>query len=85
MPLVFLDRSVTDMNTQLEQFATNTFRLPQSIVPCHLLDQRHGLSGYLRFGRSRPRFVLPEKSRIPGDATAAASSSWTMSRARFQV
>jgi len=63
MPHVLLDRSLTDVYAQLEQFATNTFRPPQSIVPCHLLDQRHGLSGYLRFGCSRPRFVLPEKSK----------------------
>jgi hypothetical protein len=73
MPHVLLNSAFADVNAQLEQFATNTFRPPQSIVPCHLFDQRHGFSGYLRFGRSRPRFVLPEKSRIPGDATGAAS------------
>jgi hypothetical protein len=63
MPHVLLDRSLTDVNAQLEQFATNTFRPPQSVVNCRLLDQRHGLSGYLRFGCSRSRFVLPEKSK----------------------
>jgi hypothetical protein len=76
MPHVLLDRSLTDVNAQLEQFATNTFRPPQSIVPCHLLDQRHGLSGYLRFGcshldlylqKSRASLAMPtEQRRLPG-------------------
>jgi hypothetical protein len=49
------------------------FSSPQSIVPCHLLDQRYGLSGYLWFGHSRSRFVLPIQLKTPDDATAAAS------------
>jgi hypothetical protein len=73
MPHVLPNSAFADVNAQLEQFATNTLRPPQSIVPCHLFDQRQGFSGYLRFGRSRPRCVLPEKPRIPGDATGAAS------------
>jgi hypothetical protein len=48
-----------DAKTQLEQFAPDPFCSPQSIVPCHLLDQGHGLWGYPWFGRSCPGLVLP--------------------------
>src|SRR5215469_10341004 len=48
-----------DVDTQLESFATNAFRSPQPIIPCHLLDQRYGLCGYLWFGRSPSGPVLP--------------------------
>jgi len=42
-------------------FTTNPFCSPESIVPCHLLDQDDGLLGDPWFGRSRPRPVLPKE------------------------
>jgi len=48
MPQVLLDRSFANANPQFEQFATNPFCSPESIVPGHLLDQRDGLCCYLR-------------------------------------
>ena len=51
MPHVLLDRSFADANIQLEQFAPDPFRSPESIVLCHLLDQRNGLCRHLRLRR----------------------------------
>ncbi len=54
MPHVLLDGAFADTNTQLEQFAPDPFRSPESIVLCHLLDQRNGLCRYLRLRRLWP-------------------------------
>ena len=43
MPHIFLNGSFRDVNAQLQQLTTNTFRSPKAIVPGHLLDQRHSL------------------------------------------
>src|SRR5262249_49432347 len=52
---------VTDADTQLEQFASDPLRSPQSIVPCHLLDHGHSFLGYPWCSRSCPRRVLPKE------------------------
>ncbi len=76
VPHVLLDRTFAEVKPQLEEFATDPFRSPQAIVPCHLLDQRHDVCGDLRFGRSRSGLVLPiqpeflampvQEGRLPG-------------------
>ncbi len=38
MPHVLLNRSFADVNPQLQQLATNPFRSPESVVPCHFLN-----------------------------------------------
>jgi hypothetical protein len=58
---MLLDRTFADAKTQLEQFTPDTFSSPQSIVPCHLLDQSHGLWGDPWFGRSCPTLILPKE------------------------
>jgi hypothetical protein len=58
---IFLHGAFADVSTQLEQFATNPLRSPQSVVPGHLLDQGHGLCGYLWFASSCSGCVLPEE------------------------
>ena len=52
---------VTDADTQFEQFAANALCSPQAIVPCHLLEQGHGLLGDPWRERSCPRLVLPKE------------------------
>ena len=52
-----------DAKTQLEQFAPDPLRSPQSVVPGHFLDQGHGLSGDLWCASSCSGFVLPEESK----------------------
>jgi len=47
------------MKIQLEEFATDAFCSPQAIVPCHLLDQGHRLSGNLWCGRNCSGLVFP--------------------------
>ena len=43
---VSLDRSFTDFDTQLEQFAANAFCTPEAILACHSSDDVNGfLSG----------------------------------------
>jgi hypothetical protein len=49
------------MKTQLEEFATDAFCSPESIVPCHLLDQGHSLSGDLGCGRNGFGPVFPKE------------------------
>src|SRR5215469_11452647 len=42
---VFLNSALTNVDAQLEQFATNTLCSPESVVPGHLLDQGHRFLG----------------------------------------
>src|SRR5215470_5049640 len=49
------------MKTQLEEFAPDPFCSPPSIVPCHLLNQSHGLSGDLGSSRSCSGLVFPQE------------------------
>ena len=58
---VLLNGSLADADAQFEEFTTNPFCSPQSVVPCHFLDQGDGLGGYLWCGRSCPGLVLPEE------------------------
>jgi hypothetical protein len=52
-----------DAKTQLEQFAPDPLRSPQSVIPGHFLDQGHGLCGYLWFVSSCSGFVLAEEPK----------------------
>lgn len=49
------------MKTQLEEFATDSFCSPESIVPRHLLNQGHSLSGNLGCGRNGSGLVFPKE------------------------
>src|SRR5215813_11851308 len=40
---VLLNSPLAHADAQLEQFAPDAFCSPQSILPCHLFDQGHGL------------------------------------------
>ncbi len=42
-PHVLLNSAFRNVNAQLEQFAPDAFCSPQSVVPCHLLDQGNSL------------------------------------------
>ena len=44
-PHVLLYCALADVDAELEEFTTNPLCPPQAIVPCHLLDQGHGLLG----------------------------------------
>ncbi len=61
IPQVLLNGALADAYPQLEQFAPDAFCSPESVVPCHLLDQGDGLLGDPWFGRSCPRLVLPKE------------------------
>ncbi len=45
MPHVLLNGAFADADAHLEQFAPDPLCSPQSVVPCHGLDQLYGLSG----------------------------------------
>ncbi len=59
MPHVLLNGAFRNVNAQLEELTTNPFCSPESVVPCHLLDQGDGLLGYSWLERNCPRLVLP--------------------------
>ena len=56
---VLLNGPLTYVNIQLEEFATNPFRSPQSILARHLLDQGDGFSRDFWFDRSCSGLVFP--------------------------
>jgi len=58
---VLLNGALADADAQFEEFTTNPFCSPQSVVPCHFLDQGDGLGGYPWCGRSCPGLVLPQE------------------------
>lgn len=51
LPHIFLDRSLTYANIQLEQLTTNALGSPELVVLGHCLDQGDGLWSNLRFVR----------------------------------
>jgi len=61
LPHVLLNGPLAHVNAQPKSFATDPLCSPQSFIPCHLLDQRYGLSGDLRCGRSCSRLVFPQE------------------------
>ena len=58
---VLLYGPLADADAQFQEFTTHPFCSPESIVPCHLLNQGDGLLGDPWFGRSSPRLVLPKE------------------------
>ncbi len=61
LPHVFLNSAFAHMKTQLEEFAPDSFCSPESIVPCHLLNQGHILSGDLGCGKNGSGLVFPKE------------------------
>src|SRR5215467_4244516 len=59
MPHVLLNGAFAEVDAQLEQFAPDPFCSPQAIIPCHLLNQGHSLSGDLGCGRYGSGLVFP--------------------------
>jgi hypothetical protein len=82
---VCLDRAFTDMDTELEPFATDPLRSPQPVIPGHVLDQGHSLFRDLRFERRRSGRVFPieleslamppQERRLPEQSPARVSRS----------
>jgi len=56
---VLLNGALADADAYLEQFASDPLCSPQSVVPCHLLNQGHRFRGNPGCERSCPRLVLP--------------------------
>ncbi len=80
---VFLDRSFTHANTQLEQLASDALRSPEPIIACHLLDQI--VSGEI-LGRLESAFdVCFQKKRKRSRCHRSKVSGCTMKSACFQV
>ncbi len=69
---VFLDCAFTDVNIELEQFATDPLGSPQSVVPGHVLDQDHDLCSYLWFASSCQVFA-----RNSQDVTFPGGQKWS--------
>jgi len=57
---VFLNSPFTHSNIQLEELTPNALRPPESVVGCHLPDQRDCLLREPQLARAGFRFVLPE-------------------------
>jgi len=62
-PHVLLNGLLAHVNAQLEQFATDPLRTPESILLCHFFDQRHCLFRDFRLRRTCSGFVLPEQPK----------------------
>ena len=60
---VSLDRSLADFDAQLEQFAANAFRTPQTILVRHLSDKVDGFLRNTRFLLPCPRFTSPVQAK----------------------
>ncbi len=58
---VLLNGPLADADAQFEEFTTKPFCSPQSVVPCHFIDQGDGLCGYPWCGRSCLGLVLPQE------------------------
>jgi hypothetical protein len=57
-----LNSSFADPNPHLEEFPTDTFCSPESVVGCHLLNQANRLRREPRLSRMNFGFVLPEQA-----------------------
>ena len=58
---VLLNGPLADADAQFEEFTTKPFCSPQSVVPCHFIDQGDGLCGYPWCGRSCLGLGLPQE------------------------
>jgi hypothetical protein len=58
---VLLNGAFRNVNAQLEEFASDAFCSPQSVVPCHLPNQGDGLLGDPWLERSCPGLVSPKE------------------------
>ncbi len=59
----FLNGPLTHANIQLEQFPTDAFGSPKSVLLCHLLDQGDGLSSHFRLMRVDLGSALPIQAK----------------------
>jgi hypothetical protein len=57
---ILLNSAFADPNPQLEEFPTDTFCSPESVVGCHLLNQANRLRREPRLSRMNFGFMLPE-------------------------
>ncbi len=60
---ILLDRSRGDLDLQFEEFATNAFGTPQTILLRQPLDQGDGLRGKFRTTAAVARFEFPEEPK----------------------
>jgi len=51
------------VNAQFQEFATNPFSAPESILHRHLSNQGNGFRGYPRLTRSGLRLALPDQTK----------------------
>ncbi len=63
VPHIFLNGPLAHVNVQFQEFATNPFSTPESILRRHIPDQGNGFRGYLRLMRSGLRFTLPNQAK----------------------
>jgi hypothetical protein len=63
VPHIHLNSPLAHMNVQFQEFSTNPFSAPESILRCHLPDQGDGFRGYLRLMRSGLRLALPNQAK----------------------
>lgn len=57
-----LNRARGNLDANLQQFTSNALSGPESVLRCHVLDQRDRLQRDLRLMQWRARFALPEQS-----------------------
>ncbi len=82
---VLLNGPLTHLNVEFQQFPSNPFSAPQSILRRHLPDQSDGFWRYLRLMRSGLRPALPDKAK---ELTMEALAAFLVERvmwACFQV
>jgi hypothetical protein len=69
---VLLDGPLTYMHVEFQQFPSNPFSSPESILRRHLPHQSDGFWGYLRLMRTGLRSALPDQAKeLPMEALAA--------------
>lgn len=60
---ILLNGPLAHMNVQFQEFSTNPFSTPESILRRHLSEQGDGFHGYLRLMRNGLRLALPDQSK----------------------
>jgi hypothetical protein len=60
---ILLNGPLAQVNAQFQEFATNPFSAPESILRRHLSDQGNGFRGYPRLTRSGLRLALPDQRK----------------------
>ena len=63
VPHVLLNGPLAHVNVQFQEFSTNPFSAPESILRRHLPNQGDGFCGYPRLMRSGLRLALPDQAK----------------------